>query len=150
MSGSRSTQSESAEEGRQSLDLIGAVVGVLEVPVFAYLGLELFGQPVFGAFVGLVIGLGTYLAFPAFVTDDDRRDAADDEAGDVPATPTSVSDRIRQFHRTAAGLTLPPAGILLFAWRFVNENLLLGTLATAVIALAIYLPLAVLLPQRLS
>ncbi len=130
----------SAGDGGLSPELIGAGIGLLELPVFAYLGLALFGQPVFGAFVGLVMGLGTYLSVPAIVADDDHSDAE--------ATPEPVGDRLRRFHRTAAGLALPPAGILLFAWRFVNENVLLGALATAVIALAIYAPLAVLLPRR--
>lgn len=142
MSGSRSTESESTEDGHLSPELIGIAVGVLTVPVFAYLGLELFDDLPFGAFVGLVIGLGISLSAPAFVADDDRSDAT--------ATPVATGDRLRQFHRTAAGLALPPAGILLLSWRVVSENLLLGALATFVITVAIYLPLAVLLPQRFS
>ncbi|OLZ42165.1 hypothetical protein A6E15_14830 [Natrinema saccharevitans] len=142
MNDSRDGRSGPTDDGGRSPELIGAGIGVLELPVFGYLGFVLFGQPVFGAFVGLVVGLGTYLSFPALV--------ADDDPSDVEMTPEPVGDRLRRFHRTAAGLALPPAGILLLAWRFVNENVLLGTLATAVIGLAIYAPLAVLLPRRRS
>ncbi|ELY84732.1 hypothetical protein [Natrinema altunense] len=142
MTDSRDGRSGSADDGDRSPELIGAGIGVLALPVFGYLGLVLFGQPIFGAFVGLVIGLGISLAFPAFVEANDR--------GDLETTPEPPGDRLRRFHRTAAGLALPPAGILLFAWRFVNENVLLGALATAVIGVAIYAPLAVLLPRRHS
>ncbi|AFO55424.1 MULTISPECIES: hypothetical protein [Natrinema] len=142
MSGSRSERSAATEDGRLSPDLIGLAAGAFDVPVFAYLGQQLFGDVAFGAAVGLIVGLGLFLSFPAFL--------ADDERSEPTTAPTAVDDRLRQFHRTAAGLALPPAGILLIAWRFVSENLLLGVLATAIIAMAIYLPLAVLLPQRLS
>ncbi|ELY64949.1 hypothetical protein [Natrinema versiforme] len=143
MSGSGRQQSESATEGQLSPGLIGVAVGALDVPVFAYVGLELFGDPVFGAFVGLVVGLGMYLSMPAFMADDD-----DDEHSDPPLTSVEAGRRLRQFHRTAAGLALPPAGMLLLTWRLVSENLRFGVLATLVITAAIYAPLAVLLPRR--
>lgn len=144
MNDARGTQSDSADDGRGSPQLLGLAVGAVAVPVFAYLGLLLFDELLFGAFVGVVIGLGTYLSFPALLADDD------DERSDPTATPVAVGDRIRQFHRTAAGLALPPAGVLLFGWRFVSENILLGVVVMSVIGLAIYVPLAVLLPRRLS
>lgn len=143
MNDARGAQSDSADDGRLSPRLLGLAVGAVDVPVFAYLGLLLFENLPFGAFVGSVIGLGTYLSFPAFVADDD-------ESSDPTATPMAVGEQLRQFHRTAAGLALPPAGILLFGWRFVSANLLLGAAVMSVIALAIYFPLAVLLPRRLS
>ncbi|WP_226482484.1 hypothetical protein [Natrinema amylolyticum] len=142
MSGSRSTEPESTEDGRLSPDLIGGAVGVLTVPVFAYLGLESFGDPAFGAFAGLLIGLGIFLSAPAFTADEGQRDAT--------ATPVAVGDRLRQFHRTAAGLALPPAGVLLFTWRLVPGTSLLSALVVPVIAAVIYVSLAVLLPHRLS
>ncbi|SEQ89242.1 hypothetical protein [Natrinema salaciae] len=143
MTGSRDAQSDSGDDGRLSPGLLGLAIGAVDVPVFAYLGLELFDDPAFGAFVGLVIGLGIFLSFPAFVADDDER-------SEPQTDPAAVGDRLRRFHRTAAGLALPPAGILLFSWRFVSETLLMGALATLVIAVAIYVPLVVLLPRRLA
>ncbi|WP_222920256.1 hypothetical protein [Natrinema sp. SYSU A 869] len=143
MSGSRSTEPESTEDGRLSPELIGVAVGVLTVPVFAYLGLELFGDPAFGAFVGLVIGLGIFLSAPAFMADDE-------EQSDATATPVAIGDRLRQFHRTAAGLALPPAGVLLFSWRLVPGASLLSVLVIPVITAVIYVSLAVLLPQQFS
>ncbi|QLK24805.1 hypothetical protein HYG81_11855 [Natrinema zhouii] len=143
MNDSRDARSDSVDDGRLSTELIGVAVGGLAVPVFAYLGLQLFDDLPFGVFVGFVIGLGIYLSVPAFTADDDER-------SDATATPVAIGDQLRQFHRTAAGLALPPAGMLLLSWRLVSENLLLGALATFVITVAIYLPLAVLLPQRFS
>ncbi|MGQ3412538.1 hypothetical protein ACT4ML_09795 [Natrinema sp. LN54] len=142
MSGSGRQQSESTAEGQLSPTLIGLVAGALDVPVFAYVGLELFGDLAFGAFVGLVVGLGMYLSAPAFMADDD------DEHSEPALTSVEAGKRLRQFHRTAAGLALPPAGILLLSWRLVSENLRLGVLITLVITAAIYAPLAVLLPRR--
>lgn len=143
MTDSHGTQSDSSNDEQLSPELIGIAAGAVDVPVFAYVALQLFGNPVFGAFVGFVVGLGTYLFLPAVMADD--RDGDSDEF-----EPTDVRTRLRGFHRTAAGLALPPAGIMLFAWRFVSENILLGILITTVIALAIYVPLAVLLPRRLA
>ncbi|QLG50145.1 hypothetical protein [Natrinema halophilum] len=143
MNDSRDAQSDSLDEGGVSPRLIALGAGIVDVPVFAYVSLELFDNPSFGAFVGLVVGLGTFLFLPAVITDDDERDVDDLE-------PTNVGTRLRGFHRAAAGLALPPAGIALFGWRFVSENLLLGILVALVIAVAIYFPLAVLLPRRLS
>jgi len=76
--------------------------------------------------------------------------ARDRERDTDDLEPVAVGTRVRSFHRTAAGLALPPAGIMLFAWRLINDSLLLGVIGTAVIALAIYVPLAVLLPRRLA
>lgn len=143
MNGSRDAGTESVDEGGLSPALLGIGVGVVDVAVFAYLGLELVDDPVFGAFVGLVIGIGTYLFLPAVMARDRERDTDDLE-------PVAVGARVRSFHRTAAGLALPPAAIMLFAWRLINETLLFGLVGTAIIALAIYVPLAVLLPRRLA
>lgn len=143
MNGSRDAGAESADDGGLSPALLGIGAGVVDVAVFAYLGLELVDDPVFGAFVGLVLGIGTYLFLPGAMARDRERDTDDLE-------PVAVGTRVRSFHRTAAGLALPPAGIMLFAWRLINDSLLLGLVGTAIIALAIYVPLAVLLPQRLA
>ncbi|WP_226040121.1 hypothetical protein [Natrinema sp. DC36] len=143
MNGSRDAGAESVDEGGLSPALLGIGVGVVDVAVFAYLGLELVDDPIFGAFVGLVLGIGTYLFLPGAMAKDRERDTDDLE-------PVAVGTRVRSFHRTAAGLALPPAGIMLFAWRLINDSLLLGVIGTAVIALAIYVPLAVLLPRRLA
>ncbi|PGF15708.1 hypothetical protein CP556_05970 [Natrinema sp. CBA1119] len=143
MNGSRDAGAESVDEGGLSPALLGIGVGVVDVAVFAYLGLELVDDPVFGAFVGLVLGIGTYLFLPGVMARDRERDTDDLE-------PVTVGTRVRSFHRTAAGLALPPAGIMLFAWRLINDSLLLGVIGTAVIALAIYVPLAVLLPRHLA
>jgi len=64
MNGSRDAGAESVDEGGLSPALLGIGVGVVDVAVFAYLGLELVDDPVFGAFVGLVLGIGTYLFLP--------------------------------------------------------------------------------------
>lgn len=136
-------ESDSADGAERTARLIGIGVAVVDVPVFAYVCLLLFGEPGFGAAVGLVTGVGTYLFLPAAIVDDRGRT-------DDGADPTDVGARLRRLHRTAAGLALLPAGILLLSWRFVSENLLTGALATLVIAAVIYLSLAVLLPPRLS
>ncbi|MDS0475889.1 hypothetical protein [Natrinema sp. 1APR25-10V2] len=142
MNGSRDAQASSVDDGGPPLQLIALGTGAIDVPVFAYVSLTLFDDPVFGAFVGLVVGLGMYLLLPEIMADDG---AADDEA-----TPTDVGTRLRGFHRTAAGLALPPAGIMLFGWRFVSDSVLVGTLVATLIAAVIYVSLAVLLPQRLA
>lgn len=141
MTDSRDGNRDAADEAQGSPELIAIAAGVVDVPVFAYLGLLLWEDPVFGAFVGIVIGLGTYLSLPAIV-------AANGEQGPDEPSPTDATHPLRGFHRTAAGLALPPAGILLVAWRFVSDTLLLGVLATAVVAAVIYVSLAVLLPDR--
>lgn len=143
MNGSRDAGAESVDEGGLSPALLGIGAGIVDVAVFAYLGLELVDDPVFGAFVGLVLGIGTYMFLPGAMARDREPDTDDLE-------PVAVGTRVRSFHRTAAGLALPPAGIMLFAWRLINDSLLLGVVGTAIIALAIYVPLAVLLPRRLA
>lgn len=143
MTDSRDAQSNSSEDGQLSLDLIAAVAGIVEVPVFAYLGLLLFSDLAFGSVVGVLVGLGTYLSLPAFA-------AGDDERSDATATPVDIGDQLRQFHRTAAGLALPPAGILLLTWRLVPNTSLVGLLVIPVITAVIYVSFVVVLPQRLS
>jgi hypothetical protein len=143
MTDSRDAQSNATDDGQLSLDLIAAVAGVAEVPVFAYLGLLLFSDIPFGAAVGVLIGFGTYLLLPAFVADDDER-------SDATATPVAIGDRLRQFHRTAAGLALPPAGILLLTRRLVSDTSLVTLIAVPVITAVIYVSFVVVLPQRLS
>ncbi|WP_254522118.1 hypothetical protein [Natrinema caseinilyticum] len=143
MNDSHDARSDSRDEGGLSPQLIALGAGIVDVPVFAYVSLVLFGDPVFGAFVGLLLGLGTYLFLPAVIADEEERDADDLE-------PTDVGTRLRGFHRTAAGLALPPAALALFGWRFVSETLSLGFLLALVIAVVIYLSLAVLLPRRLA
>ncbi|WP_254527772.1 hypothetical protein [Natrinema gelatinilyticum] len=143
MNDSRDVRSDSLDEGGPSPQLIALGAGIVDVPIFAYVSLELFGDPTFGAFVGLLLGLGTYLFLPAMIADEEDRDADDLE-------PTDVGTRLRSFHRTAAGLALPPAAVVLFGWRFVSETLFLGFLLALVIAVVIYLSLAVLLPRRLA
>lgn len=143
MNDSRDVRSDSLDEGGPSPQLIALGAGIVDVPIFAYVSLELFGDPAFGAFVGLLLGLGTYLFLPAMIADEEDRDADDLE-------PTDVGTRLRSFHRTAAGLALPPAAVVLFGWRFVSETLFLGFLLALVIAVVIYLSLAVLLPRRLA
>ncbi|SEW23537.1 hypothetical protein [Natrinema salifodinae] len=145
MSGSSDAGAESDGEAGLSPNLIALAVGAVDVPVFAYVGLVLFGEAAFGAAVGLVIGLGMYLFLPAVIADDQA--SADDGDEFEPIAP---SERVRTFHRTAAGLALPPAGILLLTWRFVSDSLLIGVLVTLVLTTVIYLSLAVLLPRRLS
>ncbi|WP_254762745.1 hypothetical protein [Natrinema marinum] len=142
MNGSRDAQATSVDDGGPPLELIALGVGATDVPVFAYVSLVLFDDLLFGAVVGLVIGLGMYLLLPKVMADES-------EAGDeVPSA--DVGTRLRGFHRTAAGLALPPAGIVLFGWRFVSETLLTGLLLALLAAAVIYLSLAVLLPQRLA
>ena len=141
MNGSRDAQASSVDDGGPPLRLIALGAGAIDVPVFAYVSLVLFDDPVFGAFVGLVAGLGMYLLLPEIMADDGAAD-------EVPSV--DVGTRLRGFHRTAAGLALPPAAVLLFGWRFVSENLLVGLLVALLIATVIYVSLAVLLPQRLA
>ncbi|WP_226005101.1 hypothetical protein [Natrinema salinisoli] len=143
MTDSRDATSNSSDDGQLSPDLIAAVAGVVDVPVFAYLGLLLFDDLAFGAVVGVLVGLGTYLFLPAAIADDEDR-------GPDETPPVDATHPLRGFHRTAAGLALPPTGILLFAWRLVSDALLVGVLATLVVVAVIYVSLAVLLPPRLA
>ncbi|PCR92121.1 hypothetical protein [Natrinema ejinorense] len=143
MSDSPDVQLNSTENGQRMATLIGIGAGILDVPAFAYLGLLLFDDLVFGAFVGLLVGLGTYLFLPVAMADDGTHTSEE-------TPPMDTSHPLRRFHRAAAGLALMPAGILLFAWGFVSQTLLLGVLATSVIAAVIYVSLAVLLPRRLA
>ncbi|WP_408959767.1 hypothetical protein [Natrinema sp. 74] len=142
MNGSRDAQESSVDDGGPPLQLIALGAGAIDVPVFAYVSLVLFDDLAFGAFVGLVVGLGMYLLLPEIMADNGE---ADDE---VPSV--EVGTRLRGFHRTAAGLALPPAAVTLFGWRFVSEALLMGVLVALFIAAVIYVSLAVLLPQRLA
>ncbi|WP_254767075.1 hypothetical protein [Salinilacihabitans rarus] len=118
---------------------IAAVAGAFDVPVFAYVAYLLFEEPAFGALVGLLVGGGTYLFLPYFM----YAEAADDAA---ERTRTSTRPD-RGFHRTAAGLALAPAGILLLAWRFASDDVLVGVAAVVVIAAVVYAALSRVVPR---
>ncbi|MCU4744446.1 hypothetical protein OB955_21325 [Halobacteria archaeon AArc-m2/3/4] len=121
-------------------DRIGFAAGVMDVAVFAFLGHVLFEDPVVGAVSGLLVGIGVYLFLSSFLAGDfeegdDARDAAVD-----PGTDTG-------FHRPAAGLALGPAGIVLFAWRFTSEDVLIGATGALVFAAVAYVVLSRVLPD---
>lgn len=117
---------------------IAAVAGAFDVPVFAYVAYLLFEAPAFGVLVGVLVGGGTYLFLPYFMYA---------EADGAAERTDASTEPDRGFHRTAAGLALAPAGILLLAWRFASDDVLVGVAAVAVIAAVIYAALSRLVPR---
>jgi len=115
-----------------TLERLGQMALIAQVPAFAYLGFLLFDDVLFGGIAGLLIGVGTMLHLPYFV----RRSGSQD--GSAPGG--SHADR------AAVGLALDAAGIVAFGARFVVDSLLVPLAAAAVIALVLYVPLDRFLP----
>ena len=111
---------------------LGQIALVGQVPAFAYLGLLLFDDVLFGGVAGLLVGFGTMLHLPYFVRRSGSRGG--------PAPGDSYADR------AAVGLALDAAGIVAFGSRFVADGYLVPLAAAAVVALVLYIPLDRFLP----
>ena len=111
---------------------LGQIALVGQVPAFAYLGLLLFDDVLFGGIAGLLVGFGTMLHLPYFVRRSGSRGG--------PAPGDSYAGR------AAVGLALDAAGIVAFGSRFVADGYLVPLAAAAVVALVLYVPLDRFLP----
>lgn len=137
---SRESGDDPFEDSTLTPERIAIVAGAMDVPVFAYLGHVLFEDLLFGALVGVLVGLGTSLFLPFFL----HAEARDGLEGRDDAT---GGGRTGGLHRTAAGLALAPAGILLLAWRFVSADLLVGAAGVLVLVAIEYAVLSRTLPR---
>lgn len=119
---------------------IGLAAGTMDVVVFAFIGYALFEDPILGAAAGLLVGTGIYLFLSSFL-------AGDLEAEEGESSRDATRERATAgFHRPAAGLAIGPAGIVLFAWRFASEDVLIGAAGALVFAAIAYVVLSRVLP----
>lgn len=115
------------------------VAAVVDVPLFAYLSMLLFGDPVFGAAVGVSIGVSTYMLFSYTFARQQY------EAGERPEGHLRPP---RGYHRGAAAMSLVPVGFVPFAWRFGVEDPTIGILAGLLAGVVVYVVFARLLPAE--
>ncbi|WP_207592559.1 hypothetical protein [Halomontanus rarus] len=120
---------------------IGLAAGAMDVVVFTFIGYTLFEDPILGAAAGLLVGTGIYLFLSSFLAGD-----LEAEEGESSRDATVEPDTGRGFHRPAAGLAIGPAGIVLFAWRFASEDVLIGAAGALVFAAIAYVVLSRVLP----
>lgn len=128
------------EETVATPERLGAVATVIDVGVFTYVGSLLFGDPIFGAGVGLLVGVGTYLFLPYFLYAElleDFEAELESRAG-APA---------RGFHRTAGGIALAAGGIVLLAWRIASSDVLAGAGVLLVVVAVLYAVLSRTMPR---
>lgn len=129
---------------RRQLEYLAAAAAVVVLPVFTYMGYLLFEDPLWGGVAGLLVAAGTYLFTPPLAS---AQAATMGTAGGERPDAGTVGGPLGGFHRAAAGLALGMAGVAVLATGFaVPEDLLLGVLVGALVAVIAYLPLSWLLP----
>ncbi len=100
----------------------------------------MFEDPAIGALAGLFVGGGIFLFLPLFMW-------AEPHGGLENMAPENGSGPFRSFHRLAAGMALPPAGIVLIVTQFVEFDPFLGLAIALLTGAVLYVPLAWLLPN---
>ena len=120
-------------EGFVTPDRLGWLILLTFPPIYAVPAHFAFDAPLFGALVGLSMGLGVKLFLPYFMPASPAERAAD--------TPNYGGD----VRRTAAGIGLFAGGFVLFNARLVAEGLLVPLAAATLVALAVFVPLDLML-----
>lgn len=115
------------------------VAGIIDPPLFAYIAWLLFDDPVFGAAVGVAIGVSTYMLLAYLYA----RELIEDGK-----TPDGLLEPPRGYHRGAAALALVPVGIVPFAWRFAEEDPTVGIVAGLLAGVLVYVVSARVVPRE--
>ncbi|ELY89495.1 hypothetical protein C483_13243 [Natrialba hulunbeirensis JCM 10989] len=140
MSDVHETNTAQFEDGPITPERIGAAVALVDIGVFALIGHFMFEDPALGALAGLFVGGGIFLFLPLFMW-------AEPNGGLENMAPESGGGPFRSFHRLAAGMALPPAGIVLFVTQFVELDPFFGLAIALLAGAGLYVPLAWLLPN---
>lgn len=122
-------------DGAVTPERIGQVAFLVMVPVFAYLGVLLFDDVLFGGVVGLLVGAGEFLFMPYVLYRGTETD------GDLTLVERS------HVRRATVGFPLASAGMVALAGRFVVDGFVVPLAVAGTFAAVSYLLMDRFLPD---